>query len=43
MDTITRLGQLTDKNARTLDDIFNKLPYTDDKREYTYFRMDDFF
>ena len=31
------------QNARTLDDIFNKLPYTDDKREYTYFRMDDFF
>ena len=31
------------QNARTLDDIFNKLPYTDDKREYTYFRMDDLF
>jgi hypothetical protein len=26
-----------------MDDIFNKLPYTDDKREFTYFRMDDFF
>jgi hypothetical protein len=31
------------QNARTMDDIFNKLPYTDDKREFTYFRMDDFF
>jgi hypothetical protein len=31
------------QNARTIDDIFNKLPYTDDKREFTYFRMDDFF
>ena len=29
--------------ARTLDDIFNKLPYTDDKREFTYFRMEDFY
>jgi len=26
-----------------MDDIFNKLPYTDDKREFTYFRMDDFY
>jgi hypothetical protein len=26
-----------------MEDIFNKLPYTDDKREYTYFRIDDFF
>jgi hypothetical protein len=26
-----------------MDDIFNKLPYTDDKREFTYFRMEDFF
>ena len=25
------------------DDIFNKLPYTDDKREFTYFRMEDFY
>ena len=31
------------QNARTMDDIFNKLPYTDDKREFTYFRMEDFF
>jgi len=31
------------QNARTIDDIFNKLPYTDDRREYTYFRMEDFF
>jgi hypothetical protein len=31
------------QNARTMEDIFNKLPYTDDKREYTYFRIDDFF
>jgi hypothetical protein len=31
------------QNARTIDDIFNKLPYTDDKREFTYFRMDDFY
>ena len=29
--------------ARTMDDIFNKLPYTDDKREFTYFRMEDFY
>ena len=26
-----------------MDDIFNKLPYTDDKREFTYFRMEDFY
>ena len=31
------------QSARTLDDILNKLPYTDDKREFTYFRMEDFF
>mgnify|MGYP001240575702 FL=1 len=31
------------QSARTMDDIFNKLPYTDDKREFTYFRMEDFF
>jgi hypothetical protein len=23
--------------------VFNKLPYTDDKREFTYFRMEDFY
>ena len=26
-----------------LDDVFNKLPYTDEKREFTYFRMEDFY
>ena len=26
-----------------MDDIFNKLPYTDDNRDYTYFRMEDFY
>jgi hypothetical protein len=26
-----------------MDDVFNKLPYTDEKREFTYFRMDDFY
>jgi len=31
------------QSARTIEDIFNKLPYTDEKKEYTYFRMDDFF
>ena len=31
------------QNARTMDDIFNKLPYTDDNKEFTYFRMDDFY
>ena len=31
------------QSARTLDDIFNKLPYTDEKREFTYFRMEDFY
>jgi hypothetical protein len=31
------------QNARTMDDVFNKLPYTDEKREFTYFRMDDFY
>ena len=31
------------QSARTMDDVFNKLPYTDDKREFTYFRMEDFF
>jgi len=29
--------------ARTMDDIFNKLPYTDEKKEFTYFRMEDFY
>ena len=31
------------QSARTLDDIFNKLPYTDENREFTYFRMEDFY
>ena len=31
------------QSARTLDDILNKLPYTDDQREFTYFRMEDFY
>jgi hypothetical protein len=26
-----------------MEDIFNKLPYTDDNKEFTYFRMDDFY
>ena len=29
------------QSARTMDDVFNKLPYTED--EFTYFRMEDFF
>jgi hypothetical protein len=29
------------QSARTMDDVFNKLPYTDN--EFTYFRMEDFF
>ena len=31
------------QSARTVDDVFNKLPYTDEKREFTYFRMEDFY
>jgi len=31
------------QSARIIDDVFNKLPYTDEKREYTYFRMEDFY
>ena len=31
------------QSARTMDDIFNKLPFTDDAREFTYFRMEDFY
>ena len=30
------------QSARTMDDVFNKLPFTDEKREFTYFRMEDF-
>jgi len=29
------------QSARTMDDIFNKLPFT--QEGFTYFRMDDFF
>jgi hypothetical protein len=29
------------QSARTLDDVFNKLPFTD--KEFTYFRLDDFY
>ena len=31
------------QSARTMDDIFNKLPFTDEKKEFTYFRMEDFY
>ena len=31
------------QSARTMEDIFNKLPYTDGDREFTYFRMEDFY
>ena len=31
------------QSARTMDDVFNKLPFTDENKEFTYFRMDDFF
>ena len=31
------------QNARTLEDVLNKLPFTDENREYTYFRMEDFY
>ena len=31
------------QSARTWDDILNKLPYTDEKKEFTYFRMEDFY
>jgi hypothetical protein len=42
------LGLLQDwttnrQSARTFDDILNKLPFTDEKREFTYFRMEDFY
>jgi hypothetical protein len=26
-----------------MDDILNKLPYTDENREFTYFRREDFY
>ena len=31
------------QSARTIDDVFNKLPFTDEQKEFTYFRMEDFF
>ena len=31
------------QSARTMDDVFNKLPFTDEKKEFTYFRMEDFY
>ena len=31
------------QSARTIEDIFNKLPYTDENKEHTFFRMDDFY
>ena len=31
------------QSARTMDDVLNKLPFTDENKEYTYFRMDDFY
>jgi hypothetical protein len=49
LDPINQLtGLLQDwttnrQSARTMEDIFNKLPYTDDNKEFTYFRMDDFY
>jgi len=46
MNEITALLQdwtTNRQNARTLEDIFNKLPFTDENREFTYFRMEDFF
>ena len=46
MNEITALLQdwtTNRQNARTLDDIFNKLPFTDNKRQFTYFRMEDFY
>jgi len=49
LDPINQLtGLLQDwttnrQSARTMEDIFNKLPYTDENKEFTYFRMDDFY
>ena len=31
------------QSARTMEDIFNKLPYTDKDSGFTYFRMEDFY
>ena len=46
MNQITSLLQdwtTNRQSARTMDDIFNKLPFTDDARAFTYFRMEDFY
>jgi len=49
LDPTTQLtGLLQDwttnrQSARTMDDVFNKLPFTDENKEFTYFRMDDFY
>jgi hypothetical protein len=31
------------QSARTMDDILNKLPFTDENRQFTYFRREDFY
>jgi hypothetical protein len=31
------------QSARTFEDVFNRLPYTDENKEHTYFRMEDFY
>ena len=31
------------QSARTMEDVFNKLPYTDEERIFTYFRIEDFY
>ena len=46
MNQITSLLQdwtTNRQSARTMEDIFNKLPFTDDARAFTYFRMEDFY
>jgi hypothetical protein len=49
LDPIIQLSSLLQdwttnrQSARTFEDIFNKLPYTDENKEFTYFRMEDFF
>jgi len=46
MNQITSLLQdwtTNRQSARTMDDIFNKLPFTDEARVFTYFRMEDFY
>ena len=41
--TLARLDNKQTISKNVVDDVFNKLPYTDEKREYTYFRMEDFY